>query len=149
MKTLSALACLALPLAACGHAETDPKVTHAWVRLPAVPGQPAAAYFEIDGGRTDERLIAVASAVAQKAELHESMGGGAMGSMAGMRPLPAVTVPSGAHIVFKPGARHVMLFGLEPIVAPGTAVPLRFGFASGRTAEAEAKTVRAGEDAPY
>jgi copper(I)-binding protein len=42
-----------------------------------------------------------------------------------------------------------MLIGLDPAVKPGTAVPIRFGFADGTTAEAEAKTVSAGEDAPY
>ena len=147
MKTILAIALCALPLAACGHRESDPKVTHAWVRLPAVAGQPAAAYFEIAGGRNDERLIAVASAIAARTEMHESMGGS--GAMAGMKPLAEVAVPAGTRTTFKPGGRHVMLFGLEKVVVPGTAVPLRFGFASGRTAEAEAKTVSAGEDAPY
>ena len=148
MKTILAIALCALPLAACGHRDADPKVSRAWVRLPAVAGQPAAAYFEIDGGKADEQLIAVASAIAQRAEMHESMGG-TTGTMAGMKPLAEVTVPAGGQVSFKPGGRHVMLIELEKVVVPGTAVPLRFGFASGRTAEAEAKTVSAGEDAPY
>ena len=48
-----------------------------------------------------------------------------------------------------PGGRHVMLYGLDPAIKPGTAIPLRFGFAGGQTAEAEAKTVPAGDGAPY
>ena len=147
MKPLRACLILALPLAACGHRADSPKVTHAWVRLPAVAGQPAAAYFEIAGGRDDEKMIAVASALAQRAEMHESMTG--RGGMSAMKPLAEVTIPGGGGLTFKPGSRHVMLFGLDKVVVPGTAVPLRFGFASGRTAEAEAKTVGAGQDAPY
>jgi len=139
-----------LMLAGCHARSAEPKVAHAWVRLPAIAGQPAAAYFTIIGGRSDERLIQVESAVAQRVELHESMGGsGGMGSMAGMKPLDGLDVPAGATIVFAPGGKHAMVYGVEKVVTPGTAIPLRFGFASGKTAEAEAKTVAAGDDAPY
>jgi len=66
-----------------------------------------------------------------------------------MMPLKQDDVPAAGTIQFKPGGDHAMLIGLDPVVKPGTAVPLRFGFADGTTAEAEAKTVSAGEDAPY
>ena len=66
-----------------------------------------------------------------------------------MAPLDHVDVPAGDTVQFKPGGSHAMLFGLDPQVKPGTAVPIRFGFSDGTTAEAEAKTVPAGGDAPY
>ena len=66
-----------------------------------------------------------------------------------MAPLTQVDVPAGGTVAFKPGGNHAMLIGLDPAVKPGTAVPIRFGFADGTTAEAEAKSVSAGEDAPY
>ena len=137
-----------LLLAACHAGREDPVIEHAWVRLPAVAGRPAAAYFTISGsdGAAD-RLVKVESALVQKIELHESMAG--MGGMMAMKPLASVVVPASQTVVFKPGDRHAMLFGIDPVVKPGTAVPLRFGFASGKTAEAEAKTVGAGDDAPY
>lgn len=138
---------LVLLLTACHPRSSDPKVTHAWVRLAAVAGQPAAAYFELHGGRRDERLVRMESALADRTELHESMAG--MSGMTTMRPLDHVDLPARATIPFKPGGRHAMLIGLDPQVAPGTAVPLRFGFADGTTTEAEAKTVAAGADAPY
>jgi periplasmic copper chaperone A len=147
MTRAASLLVACLLLAACHRAPADPAVTQAWVRLPAVAGRPGAAFFTLTGGRSDDRLVAVASAVAARAELHES--GHAPGGMMTMRPLAAVDVPAGAGVAFAPGGRHVMLFGLDPAIRPGTAVPLRFGFASGRTAEAEAKTVPAGEAAPY
>ena len=136
-----------LLIAACHKAPDHPQVIRAWVRLAAVPGQPGAAYFTLAGARSPERLVKVESALARRAELHETMKG--MGAMSQMKPLDGVDVPAAGQIVFAPGARHVMLVGLDPAVKPGTAVPLRLGFADGSTTEAEAKTVAAGDDAPY
>jgi copper(I)-binding protein len=136
-----------LLLAACHTRSSEPKVTHAWVRLAAVAGQPAAAYFTIHGGRSDKKLVRMESALVAKTEMHKSMT--RMDGMATMAPLTRVDVPAGGAVQFKPGGFHAMLIGLDPVVKPGTAVPLRFGFADGTTAEAEAKTVGAGEDAPY
>ena len=64
-----------LLLAACHGRNDELKVTQAWVRLPAVAGQPAAAYFTIQGGRHDEKLIRLESALAAKTEMHQSMTG--------------------------------------------------------------------------
>lgn len=136
-----------LLLGACHGRSSEPKVTEAWVRLPAVAGQPAAAYFTIRGGRSDMRLVRIESALAAKTEMHASMK--AMDGMASMAPLDHVDIPAHGTVRFAPGGNHAMLIGLDPVVKPGTAVPLRFGFAGGTTAEAEAKTVSAGEDAPY
>jgi len=136
-----------LLLAGCHSPASEPKVREAWVRLPAVPGQPAAAYFTIQGGRGDKKLVRMESALAARTEMHASMKG--MDGMATMAPLDHVDVPAGGTVKFKPGANHAMLIGLDPVVKPGTAVPIRFGFSDGTTAEAEAKTVSAGEDPPY
>jgi len=136
-----------LLLAACHRPAAEPKVTEAWVRLPAVSGQPAAAYFTLHGGRSAKTLIRMESALAAKTEMHQNMRG--MQGMTSMAPLDHVDVPAGATVQFKPGGNHAMLFGLDPAIRPGTAVPIRFGFSDGTTAEAEAKTVAAGGDAPY
>ena len=136
-----------LLLAACHGRNSEPKVTGAWVRLPAVSGQPAAAYFTIHGGRRDAKLVRMESALAARTEMHASMKG--MHGMATMVPLVQVDVPASGTVQFRPGGNHAMLIGLDPVVKPGTAVPLRFGFADGTTAEAEAKSVAPGEDAPY
>ena len=161
MKMVSRLALPALLLlAACKGHDAAPTVTAAWVRLPAVTGQPAAAYFTLHGGGSDATLVKVESTLAQRADMHQSMTGTGMANMpgmsisgahamAGMAPLDHVAVPAGGTVAFAPGGAHVMLYGLDKVVAPGTAVPLRFGFADGRTAEAEAKTVAAGDGAPY
>ena len=136
-----------LILAGCHMRSAEPKVTDAWVRLPAVPGQPAAAYFTIQGGRSAKTLVRLESALAARIEMHQNMRG--MAGMTRMTPLDQVDVPAGETVRFTPGGNHAMLFGLDPQVKPGTAVPIRFGFSDGTTTEAEAKTVPAGGDAPY
>ena len=144
MRLLAASALLLL--VACHHA-SEPEVTKAWVRLAAVQGQPAAAYFTLRGGGNGDRLVKIESALAERTEMHASMTG--MRGMATMTPLAGLDVAAGATVRFAPGGYHAMLYGLDKVVTPGTAVPLRFGFASGKTAEAEAKTVPAGGEAPY
>jgi len=145
-RCLLAFASLLL-LAGCHMRSAEPKVSEAWVRLPAVAGQPAAAYFTIRGGRSAKSLVRMESALAAKTEMHQNMHG--MQGMTSMAPLDHVDVPAGGIVQFKPGGNHAMLFGLDPAIKPGTAVPIRLGFSDGTTAEAEAKTVGAGEDAPY
>jgi copper(I)-binding protein len=147
MNRRIALLASILLLAACHGRNSEPKVKEAWVRLPAVAGQPAAAYFTLSGGRGDKKLVRIESALAAKTEMHQSMAG--MQGMTTMAPIDHVDLPAGGIVQFKPGGNHAMLIGLDPVVKPGTAVPLRFGFSDGTTAEAEAKSVSAGEDAPY
>ena len=147
MNRRSTLLAPLLLLAGCHMRNADPKVTEAWVRLPAVSGQPAAAYFTVQGGRSAKTLVRLESALAAKTEMHQNMRG--MAGMTSMTPLDHVDVPAGETVKFMPGGNHAMLFGLDPAVKPGTAVPIRLGFSDGTTAEAEAKTVPAGGDAPY
>lgn len=136
-----------LLLAGCHARDETPKATRAWARLPAVSGGAAAAYFTLKGGSRADRLVRIESALAQRVEMHESMTG--MAGMAMMKPLAGINVPAGGTVTFAPGGNHAMLYGLDPVVTPGTAIPLRLGFASGKTSETEAKTVAAGGDAPY
>jgi copper(I)-binding protein len=136
-----------LLLAACKGHDAAPTVTQAWVKLPAVPGQPAAAYFTVTGGNGDEKLVRIETAMAKRTDMHSSMMD--LRNMATMAPIAELDVPRGATVRFAPGGYHAMIYGLDPVIVPGTAVPLRFGFASGKTAEAEAKSVAAGDSAPY
>jgi copper(I)-binding protein len=121
-------------------------VTDAWVRLPAVSGRPGAGYFTLKGGTSDDRLTTVASAVVERIELHES---GMDKGMMTMRPLSAgAKVAAGKAVTFAPGGNHAMLFGINPAITPGTAIPLQFRFESGAIVAVEAKTVSAGQDGP-
>ena len=131
-----------LPLLAASCTErAEVAVSDAWVRLPAVPGRPAAAYFVLRGGPVDTTLVAVRSDSARRAELHESMAGG-------MRALGSVSVSAGQEVRFAPGGKHVMLFDLDPRLAAGKTLTLRLSFADGGVLEARARAVGAAESAP-
>ncbi len=137
-----------LALTGCQPSKSDTvAVKYAWARLSPVPDRPAALYFTLTGANQTDRLVGIDSAVVQRIELHESMGGGAH-AMAGMKPLSGVDVPANGSALFQPGGNHAMLFGVDPAITPGTAIPLRFRFASGKAVESEAKTVATGQDAP-
>ena len=140
MRNTMMTALAALALAGCGKPAAL-SVDGAWVRLPAVPGRPAAAYFTLHGGAADATLIAVRTDAARRAELHES-------SANGMRPIGAVNVPAGAEVRFAPGNRHVMLFDVDPRLAPAQAAALRLGFADGRALIAQARVVAAADAPP-
>jgi periplasmic copper chaperone A len=120
-------------------------VSDAWVRLPAVPGRPAAAYFTLHGGATDATLIGVSTDVAIKTELHETKD--ANGAMT-MAPLPSLAVPARSAIAFAPGGRHVMLFDLNPAVKKGGALTLTFSFSNGLRIQQDASVIAAGDPAP-
>lgn len=144
MRSLLILSAALLALPACHAKEAEkPRILNAWVRLPAVPGHPAAGYFTVRGSAKDDRLVRIDSAVVKKIELHESM---SMGGMMTMQPMASLPVPEGAKIEFAPGGKHAMLFDVDARITPGTAIPMLFTFASGVAVEAEAKTVPAGAD---
>ncbi len=139
---VAALALLALT--ACQPKGADqPTVKEARVRLSAVAGGPAGAYFTLTGGAKDDRLLRIDSAVVNKIELHESV---MNGDVMTMRPLADVPLPARASIAFAPGGSHAMLFGVDPRITPGTGVPMLFTFASGTKIEVEAKSAGAGGD---
>ncbi|GGE96017.1 copper chaperone PCu(A)C [Sphingomonas prati] len=121
-------------------------VDDAYVRLPAVPGRPAAAYFRVSGGGLPDRLVGITATGAARAELHAS---GMHAGMATMTPLEDVDIPADGVVAFSPAGNHVMLFGLSQNVTPGTPVPLTLRFRSGTTLTTEARTIAAGDDAPY
>jgi len=145
-----------LVLAGCHHGHRL-RATHAWVRLAAVSGNPAAAYLTLHGGPEDMRLIAIDSTAAGSSELHRSMKtgpGGAVtgqmtGQMTGMQRLDGLDLPAHGKIAFAPGGNHVMLFGVSPQVKPGDHMALAVRFEKGQVLQADAVVVAAGDAPPY
>ncbi len=131
-----------LALGACQKNPDAVSVSDAWVRLPAVKGQPGAAYFTIHGGPADDRLVLVTGDLAIRSEMHESAKSGAMMTM---RPLESgVAIPAGADVQFKPGGFHVMLFGIRPDLAPPGPMALTLRFAGGVSLTINAEVKPAG-----
>ncbi|WP_448663522.1 copper chaperone PCu(A)C [Sphingomonas sp. CJ20] len=145
MRGFPGIVAAALLVAGCQQ-PAELKAEKAWVRLPAVAGNPGAAYFTLSGGDKPDTLLSVSTPAALKVELHESMKG--EGGMMAMRPLKDVAVPARGTIAFEPGGRHVMLFGVGPNVKVGDKLPLSLAFAGGKTLTVQADVVGAGDPAP-
>lgn len=145
MRPCFAFAAATLALSGCGP-EPQLYVSDAWIRLPAVTGRPAAAYFTVHGGPTDARLVNVSGNLAVRSELHETrrMPNGGMT----MAPLQAVPVPALKEVEFAPGGRHVMLFGINPAVKRGSAMTLTFTFADATRIQLDAAVIAAGDPPP-
>ncbi len=127
-------------LCACNTQPASLAVEDATVRLPAVPGNPGAAYFTIKGGQKAETLISVTSPVVIRTEMHDSvMKNGVMT----MTPIEGgIEVPAGGTLSFAPRGKHVMLYDVKP--GAQDSVTLNFTFASGTTLTAPAKVLKAG-----
>jgi hypothetical protein len=125
LKPAFALLPLAALLAACGQGNPAVTVEDALVRLPAVQGNPGAAYFTLRTNHTPMRILGVSSPQVQRIELHESeMQGGHMR----MGPLEDNSFGAEGVKTFEEGGAHAMLFGINPAVRAGGTVRLNFDF---------------------
>ena len=85
-----------------------------------------AVYFSItNAGRKADRLMAISSPIAGKAEIHESR---VVQGTVEMRPVAWVECPPGATVKIEPGGLHVMLLGLTHPLAAGMQFPLLLQF---------------------
>jgi len=115
----AALAAFGVVLAAAAQAQPA-SVKDAWVRAPA-PGQKVAGVYMEIVSRTNTALVAVASPVAARAELHSmALEDGVMK----MRPLERIELPAGTAVKLAPGGLHVMLIDLKQPLQRGEKVPL-------------------------
>ena len=146
MRATMMLGFATLALGGCGQPRAL-AVDHAWVRLPAVPGNPAAAYFTVHGGAGTVELTGIATDAAARAEMHQTIVADLDTHAMAMERVESVTVPAHADIAFAPGGRHVMLFGLKPGVRAGSTVRLTLDFSGTRMTQ-EARVIAAGDAAP-
>lgn len=131
-----------LLLAACGAPQVE-GVSDAQISLPAVPGRPGAAYFTLNGGERDNRLLQIASPQVIRTELHESKMEGGVMSMSAIE--GGVAVPAGGSVKFEPGGKHAMLYDINPAVKAGGKIKLNFTYADGRVIETDAEVKAAGD----
>lgn len=144
MKRLVPILAALLLLQACdaahGPAPAQPSAT---VRLPAVPGRPAAGYFELRIAGDRGALLSVTSPQAGRIEMHETMN---MANMTAMRPLDRISVHDGETLSLTPGARHLMIYDLSRAVAAGQRIDLVLHFERGDPVTLGATIVPAGGD---
>jgi hypothetical protein len=143
MRMMIALLAALLALGGCQAKQTY--VENAYVRLPAVKGQPAAGYFTLHGGGKDSTLLGVSTEYAIRSEMHESM---KSGGMASMKPIDHLALPAEGMLAFKPGGRHVMLYDLNPEIVPGRTLALTLTFSDGTRLAFPARVIAAGATPP-
>lgn len=136
MTSIRPLAALAAALLLSANAVAQPPpvaVESPWVRA-SVPQQQATGAFMRLTARTDLRLVAARSDVADATEVHEMA---MQGQMMRMREVSAVALPRGRSVALAPGGYHIMLIGLKRPLAAGEQVPLTLVFedAAGRRSE--------------
>lgn len=122
-------------------------VAHPWAR--ATPGgvSNAAAYLEIKAGAgVEDRLIAIATPVAGRAELHTHM---MDGTIMRMRRVDAIAVKSGGSVVLKPSGDHLMLMDLKQPLKEGDLVKLTLTFEKAGPIEVEATVEPVGAMGPH
>lgn len=117
-----------------------PGITIAGGRLimPAVPGNPGAAYFQIDNSAgADVVLAAIAIDGTEKTEIHQTVGDT-------MSKVDSVEIAPSTSIKFEPGQLHVMAFNLASTIKAGGTTEMTITFADGDKASAPLKIEAAG-----
>ncbi|MFI8480734.1 copper chaperone PCu(A)C [Pseudomonas sp. NPDC078700] len=118
-------------------------IEHPWSREMPPVAPTAAAYFVVDNnGKEADRLIAVHTPVAEKAEMHEHV---KAGDVMKMQQVQGVDVPAGGQVRFEPKSYHVMLFGLEQQMKAGEHFPMTLTFEKAGDVEVQ---VNVQKDAP-
>jgi periplasmic copper chaperone A len=145
MRQILALS-LCLAIASCSE---PPKlsVDNASVRMPAVPGNPGAAYFTVKGGTMNDQLMSVSSPAVIRSEMHDTVMKNGMMTMTKLD--AGVEIPAGGTVAFEPRKKHVMLFDIEPKATHADTITLTFTFASGTKIETPAKVMKAGSGAEH
>lgn len=126
LAVFSAALLLAGSAHAAGYQAGDIMITAPHAR-PTVPAQPAAAaYLTLENGGGADRLVGVASPVAQSAEIHiMRMDGDVMR----MREAGEVPLAPAAKVTMKPGmGYHIMLIGLKQPLKEGASFPMTLTF---------------------
>lgn len=133
-----------LMLAACSRVVEPISIDGVWARATPPGSRVTAAYAELTAREADA-LIAVATPVAGRVEIHASTH---VDSAMHMHPVAEIELPAGERVVLAPGGLHLMLMDLkEPLVA-GEQVPLTFTFRSAPPATVQAR-ILAPDEAPH
>ncbi len=118
------LAASALPASAGDAVSSHIKITNVWTK--ASIGANGAAYATIENHGNDmDRLVAVETDVADKAEIHTHL---MQDGVMKMRRIKAIEVHPGAPAILKPGGDHLMLFKMHKKWTEGENMPLTLVF---------------------
>ncbi|POF34834.1 copper chaperone PCu(A)C [Roseibium marinum] len=123
----AALTLVSLSALAADYTAGDLTITGPWTRATPPRAKAGGGFIEvINNGAEADRLIAAASDVAGKVELHEmAVTDGVMT----MREMEAgIDIPAGETVALQPGGLHIMFMGLNQPFKEGTKVPVVLTF---------------------
>lgn len=104
----------------------DILIQESWARASLGKAPNSAAYMTLmSHGDAADKLIAVSTPVADRAELHNHI---LEDGIAKMRPVEAIELVPGEPFVLEPGGFHVMLMGLKEKLGEGESLPLTLTF---------------------
>ena len=122
----------------------DMHITHPWSRALPPVAPTGAAYLILENmGDQADRLIAAASPIAGRVELHEHIH---QDGLMKMQQIDSVEIAPGAQVEFKPGGHHFMLFDLQQPLVEGSSYPMTLNFEHAGEVDVEVKVT--GEPAP-
>ncbi len=120
--SLLVVACLKINAA---HAEGI-VVSDGWARASIGAASNSAAYLTLTmEGESADRLVAVETPVAERAELHNHI---MEDGIARMRAVDVIDVGPGEPVTLEPGGLHIMLMGLKEKLEPGATLSLTLSF---------------------
>jgi copper(I)-binding protein len=118
------------------------EVDHAWARATPAGARTAALYLTlVNKGASSDRLVAVSTPVAGKAEVHSST---TENGVMQMRPVAALEVKPDSRTVLKPGGYHVMLMELKGPLKEGQSFAITLTFEKAGAVEATATVEKLG-----
>jgi copper(I)-binding protein len=125
-----------------GAQPTGPEISDAWARATPAGAKTGAAYATlVNGGAAADRLMAVSTPVAGRAQLHANMGDA---GIMRMEAVAAVELKPGTSITLKPGGQHIMLLELKRPLKAGESFPMAFTFEKAGTIWKQVKVLKAG-----
>ncbi len=113
----------------------DLVIVEPWARATIGQVKTGAAYLTvINHGAAGDRLLAVSTPVAAKAQLHTHI---MDEDVMKMRPLEAIEIEAKSSMTLEPGGGHVMLMGVHHPLKEGDAFPMTLTFETAGSVEVE------------
>lgn len=128
LAVLTAALLIACPSLA-GAEEQDHEalhVAHGWARASLGQNPNSVAYVTLHNkSEVSDTLLGVNCAAAQRCSLHAHV---TKDDISSMEAVGSLEVPAGAHVEFKPGGYHIMMFDLKSPLAPESETSVTFTF---------------------
>ncbi|MBX9924900.1 MAG: copper chaperone PCu(A)C [Hyphomicrobiaceae bacterium] len=136
-------------VSATAHEATKAGITaaHPWARATPGGASVSAAYLEIKAAPgADDRLLAISTSVAGKAEIHNHI---EEAGVMKMRRVDGIDVKGGSSVVLKPSGHHIMLMDLKAPLKEGDLIKLTLQFQKAGSIDVEATVEPVGAMGPH